>query len=845
MNGTKHVWYHLVSFFMCCDAVTKGVYVDGDVILGGLIKVHQQGSKDGQCGVIDASGLGGAVAMIFAIEKINNDSSLLPNITLGYDIRDYCESVTIATQITYNLVKKKCNGNMTQGEKRNRKSIVTIIGPYESRIALPIAACLQMFNISAISGTTTSPQLGSTIYNNFYRTIPSDRFLAKAMADTIDYFNWTYVGAVGLADSYGRNGVWSLAKEANKPGRHFCLAFKEFLDLENPVHSIREIVRRLRQHGNVRVIVAWLFGSFEEMFYEEVKRQNLNGRVWIVSYISPTSLSSLLDGSLGFQPASFYDGGFQNHVPTYISDKAQPDHLSKWWDELMEVTEGCSLDHKGKAVNSQAKSCYQHLTRQIYASNIPYLIDAVYAVAYALEMDIKAHAKDTTAHNRGRVPYASNLYFNRQRLLHGLHFSGLTGKVSFDDFGDRKSAVYEIINFQKPHLEQVVVGKWEENDRNDSKHLQFVKEIRWNPAFSSLPKSDCSGQCSAGTRKSLASPCCWQCVPCPQGTVNPTAGSYSCIKCPQGKHANQAGTQCVDLPLKTLTYSSIGGIIILVFAVCGVLLSLFSFAIIIKYWNTPIVRASNRQLSVALLFGMLLLLSIVFINFLEPTNIVCKIIYPWRYITDSFCQAILLIKILHISKAFRVPVVQCLAPNSLSNKKKGAIVIILHVILLLLLLAWLLLDPPTDSRNIYPEQYIFVECQAYSSSVGKYLFLLTCSYIFAQTFLCAFCSFKIRNIPENFSSAKRISFSKYIFLFSMATYQPVEFSMDGWYVTAVDCVTTLLSAYGFLSCIFLPQLYILLFRPEENSLNSVRQDLSMFSFGPNLGRVNPMRSTIA
>ena len=132
---------------------------------------------------------------------------------------------------------------------------------------------------------------------------------------------------------------------------------------------------------------------------------------------------------------------------------------------------------------------------------------------------------------------------------------------------------------------------------------------------------------------------------------------------------------------------------------------------------------------------------------------------------------------------------------------------------------------------MYPEKHIFIECKGYSSIVGKSVFILTCCYIFSQALMCAFWSFKIRKIPENFSETKRLTFAMYIFLLSFIVYHPVEFSIDGWYVTVVDCVTTLLCAYGFLCCIFLPKLYIIFFRPELNNLRTIRHEVSQYSFG--------------
>ena len=75
---------------------------------------------------------------------------------------------------------------------------------------------LHMLNVLAVSATTTSPELSSHTYKHLYRTVPSDAFRAKAVADIIEHFNWSYVAAVAIDDSYGRNGVWSVIKEAEK-----------------------------------------------------------------------------------------------------------------------------------------------------------------------------------------------------------------------------------------------------------------------------------------------------------------------------------------------------------------------------------------------------------------------------------------------------------------------------------------------------------------------------------------------------------------------------------------------------------------------------------------------------
>lgn len=484
----------------------------------------------------------------------------------------------------------------------------------------------------------------------------------------------------------------------------------------------------------------------------------------------------------------------------------------------------------------QDKLCLQEVVDDMYSSYIPYIMDAVYSVGQALSMLIQ--------NINSRKKLADINVDNMKAPLSKVNFVGLTGEINFDGFGDRRSAVYDIVNFQQvqeaeaKRLNQVIVGKW---DSRDGLHLR--EKILWNNQNGRPPKSECSEQCSAGTRKSTTSPCCWRCFPCPRGTVNTIPGAESCVECPREKRSNEAKTACVDLPLANLSYSSAGGISILAFSVVGIIVALFSFAVFCKFWNTPIVKACNRELSLALLVVIISLLSIALVNLFEPTSTICKIIYPWRFLTYNLCLSIVLVKVLGISFAFKVPAVTTevlgFAISSLTNRMQAVIVITLHILLLFILLPWFLLDPPVITQHIYPEQSTFIECKAYNLSSGKTLFMLTTTFIFVQMLLSAFCSFKVRNIPENFSEAKRIAFSLYILLFSILAYYPIEFSTHGWYVTVVDCVTSLLSAYGFLCCVFLPKMYILLFRPELNTSASVGQEVTQFSFRTSIIHVNP------
>ena len=309
--------YFVLFFVAILNGVVRGPYKDGDIILGGLLRVHLRGESENQCGELDVRGLNRVLAMIFAIEKINNDSNLLPNISLGYDIRDYCEIALKTTRISYDLVKDKLLANIKQG-KLGGRSMTALIGPDDSSTAVVIAGLLQVLNISAISPTATSPDLSTHTYQYLYRTAPSDAFKGKAMADLIEYFKWSYVAAVGQDDTYGRSGLWSLNREAEARNNSFCLAMTTFICQEHHILSIRNTVTRLRRHKNIRVVILWLHGSYATHFFSEVYRQNLTARVWILSdvFISDSipGFSSILYGSIVVKPHSFSnDTEFEEH----------------------------------------------------------------------------------------------------------------------------------------------------------------------------------------------------------------------------------------------------------------------------------------------------------------------------------------------------------------------------------------------------------------------------------------------------------------------------------------------------------------------------------------------------
>ena len=217
--------------------------------------------------------------MIFAIENVNKNPNLLPNVTTGYDIRNYCGSMALAMKIAYDFVSHSKTSSSVIGytTKAKSKPISALIGPIYSESAVLVGSLLEVANIPAISPSATSVELSSKLYKDFFRTVPPDNWQAKVMADIIELFNWTYVAVVAIDDSYGQIGVRALEQKSFNR-KSFCVAFSEFIPRLSYLKKINQTARKIKWKRSIVVIIVWLSGRLGEAFWEEVTMRTLKKR---------------------------------------------------------------------------------------------------------------------------------------------------------------------------------------------------------------------------------------------------------------------------------------------------------------------------------------------------------------------------------------------------------------------------------------------------------------------------------------------------------------------------------------------------------------------------------------
>ena len=821
-------------------------YKDGDVIVGGLLNIHYSGTND-QCTELSTTGLGNAEATIFAIEKINKNSTILPNVTIGYDLRDYCWSNARAMKIAYDFM---CDGDPVHMSNQNistsptryvkeTKTISALLGPTESGSAVLVGSLLQVSDIPAISPSVTSDELSSQMYKDFFRTVPPDRWQAKVMADIIELFNWTYVAAVGLDDSYGQNGISALEKESYNRGT-FCIAFSEYIPRLGYWNKTKETVLKIKRWSKVAVIIIWLSGRYGREFFSEATAQNVE-KTWILSdaltargTFLDTHLT-ILNGSLGIKPHEYSVLEFEEHLKM-ITPAKSIERGAHWWEEFWRLHFNCSAtnanEQSGVAL-CETNLTLHHALQKIHGSFVSYRIDAVYAIAHALDNIYRCSLTIHGAGKRGKCPPLKPSVKGRdlEKYLRNISFDGLTGRVGFDKFGDPLTASYDIINFQHDSTDaarkNILVGSWNKN--NTPKLEVDLSRLRWRTPFT--PLSFCSSECLPGTRRAKTELCCWDCIKCPLGTVSTKVGSISCTKCDPETKSNEGRSRCEKLSVINITHLNVYGITITLVASLGLILILFVGGTYIKFFNTPVLRASNREISFLLLFGISSLFILAVLELSEPSHSLCTTTFFWRYFGLNLCITVLFLKTMRIASVFEVDkLAQLFTPCYKTLTRQGIFLSGMNLAFICLLALWIFLDPPRRNKIIRVDEYIFLVCKPFDTNVGLVLFIAVCAYTLIVAFLVTYYAFKARGIPENFNETKYIGFSMYILLLSSLAYYPVLFAFESWYVTIVSCTTTLVTSFGMLGCMFGPRIYILFFQSQQNTIESVRSQVMNFSF---------------
>ncbi|XP_072313069.1 extracellular calcium-sensing receptor-like [Eucyclogobius newberryi] len=763
-----------------------------------------------------------ALTVIFTIEEINKDPTLLPGTTLGYHLYNGCgsENLIRAAIEALNGKREHCSGQ-----------IIGLLGHSSSGVSQYINYILSPLSVPHLSHLSTCACLSNKkIYPTFFRTVPSDFFQVTGLLQLMKYFDWRWVGIIYSPEMYAYEGTENFIKLSKQYG--ICVEYyQEYSKTSKPTLVVEAL-----KTSSSKVVILFMGLSYTDSFFSVFEGYNITDKQFIgsESWISQTKLASrerrsMLQGAMGFAIPDAKVPGLREYLLRLNPLKEPQSEIVKTvWGHIF----GCAFTPSNTSTMCTGSedllttpNQYTAFTDLRTESNV---YNAVYSFAHALHslLQCKNRLNPTTGN-----ACVSKTEVRPKDVLEHLHYVNFTtnndARVFFDENGDPASH-YDLVNWQihrNDSAEIVTIGLYRTSSL-EGENLQILdSKITWGGGNNKVVRSVCREPCPLGTRKAINKNrpvCCFDCFECPEGTISNQTDSLNCLTCPPEFWPNESKDKCLSKPTEYLSYKEIMGTLLTIFSCIGVFLSLLVLIIFFTHKETPIVKANNSELSFLLLLSLKLcfLCSLTFIG--RPSEWSCKLRHTAFGITFVLCLSCVLGKTMLVVLAFRATL-----PSNNMMKKFGPLqqrlsVVIFTSVQVVICILWLSTNPPFPKENMkYYKEKIILECDV-GSAVGFWAVL---GYIGCLALLCFILAFLARKLPDTFNEAKFITFSMLIFCAVWITFIPAYVSSPGKFTVAVEIFAILASSFGLLICIFSPKCYIILFKPEKNSKKQMRVKL--------------------
>jgi len=389
-------------------------------------------------------------------------------------------------------------------------------------------------------------------------------------------------------------------------------------------------------------------------------------------------------------------------------------------------------------------------------------------------------------------------------------------------------------------FDYISVGEWK-IDRDDKGQLSLaIDSIVWPGSNQSpsttIPISRCSEPCRVGDLKQFqGDSCCWVCTPCNETSIVTDSDEHGrCEPCPIGYWPTPNRTTCYKLKETYIEILSLQALIPIGLSIIGNILTLFVVILFYQKRETPVVKASGKELCFIMLAGMHLCYLMTFPILFRPQLITCIIQRLGIGLAFSMMYSALLTKTNRIARIFESTKKQGqLRPKYISPHSQLVICSCLIMVQLFISLLWFAYEHPGVDLITY-DRLVLLKCH-----VNKHSFLFSLSYNVLLVIICTMYAIRTRKVPENFNETKFIGFTCYttciiwfVKFFFRERYSTFGFSSSRLaflpiYFTAYEtgrhqvhittlCITISLCATVALACLFSPKVYIIIFHPEKN-----------------------------
>ncbi|KAK9397891.1 type-2 vomeronasal receptor [Crotalus adamanteus] len=691
-----------------------------------------------------------------------------------------------------------------------RNNIVGVIGGPNSEV------CLHMTNILSIYKI---PQM-----------FPDGTLQYMGILELLLYFNWIWIGVVAFDDDNGEIFVQNILPIYSQNG--ICVDFLEtmpkmtfsgeFVETGGKWFATSHIVTGSTANtviiqGEIHTISVLRSIFHFAQFYDIV----IESRVWIMTakmdFASPGFLRdwdvNCLHGALSFAIHTNSPRGFQKFLKERNPVSENRDGFIRvLWKEAFNCDfSNSTLEEKHKEActgEEKLESLPVTLFDTSMSGHSYSIYNAVYIMAYALHAITSSKTKQ-----RAKMKQIEQDRLNREpwqlhKFLRSSFFKNSAGEnISFDDYGHIMAEfdIFSWVTYSNNTFTKIKVGWIDPNSFSSKLHNIHEDSIVWPTRFNQKrPHSLCNDNCHSGSSKTKIEGkpfCCYGCHSCPEGKVTNEKDMDDCLPCPEGQYPNNNHDLCLPKHITFLSYEELLGTSLAFTAIVFACIATGVLGIFIKYQDTPIVRANNRNITYLLLISFVLsfLCSLLFIG--QPENMTCLFRQTAFGIVFTVAISCILAKTIIVILAFIASVPGSKMRRWLGKQLDNYIVVSCSLGQIILCTAWLVTSPPYPEAdmNLVADQ-IILGCNE-GSTVIFYCVLLYLLFLAIVGFIVAFLA---RHLPDSFNETKFIFFSLLCFCSVWLSFFPTYLSTKGKYMVAVEIFSILSSSTGSLGCIFSP-----------------------------------------
>ncbi|XP_077187513.1 vomeronasal type-2 receptor 26-like [Paroedura picta] len=798
------------------------------------------------------------LALVFAVNEINKDPALLPNITLGFRIFED----TYFARMTYQagLSFLSTGGQMVPNYRCSRQQkLLSVIGSLYSRISMQMASLLGLFKVPQQFGYGSFNHVlkERTLFPSFYRIDPSEAPQYMGIIRLLLHFHWNWIGIIAPDDDSGENFIQALTPMLDQ--NDICVEFTQRTLSETSVfytskYNDISIAVAVKESKAKVVVISGDSNTIRNLMlplyrYQTRTKQSID-KVWIVT--SQWEFAAVgnffiwrtvetFHGALSFRGHTGDVPGFHNFLRTLDPRQPKGDvFLKEWWELVFICIFKKPHSYPGGLKNCTEKEDIENLPPSVFemtmTGNSYNVYNAVYLMAHALHATYRFGSPRAMMGNDKRLlnvqPWQPALlvviirciiilgFLSLQILafLKSIQFNNSAGEEVFFSENTERSAGYDILNmafFPNQSSAQVKVGRMDPWAPPGKDFIIQADTIVW--ATQKLPSSRCVESCLPGySRKVIEEepPCCYDCELCPEGSISKHTDAERCVPCSEDQYPNQSKDHCLPKNISFLSYQEILGVVLASLALFLSIITALVLATVIKYRNTPIIKANNREFTYVLLISLLLCFLSSFLFIGRPMWVTCLLRQIAFTVSFSVAISSILAKTILVVVAFMATKPGNRARELLGKQGVNSILLACPLLQVITCAIWLGTSPPFPNLDFHSlAKEIIMECKE-GSVILFYTVLGYMGFLALVSFVVAFLA---RKLPDSFNEAKFITFSMLVFCSVWVSFLPTYLSTQGKAMVAVEVFSILASGAGLLGCIFLPKCYIIFLRPDLNN----------------------------